>query len=164
MFRRTVRLLCEGKPLEKITAPIKDKHHKILDYYTPNDHLVDRLNQVPYELRGEYLPRQKQNPYKKKPLNVVYDIKDFQSYVLPSRREKVFNNWGLEELFGVKRWRNDSPFMKEYIKVDNQVFLIVILSMILLYPVFWAKQRKLEKGFEEYITSGYGKFTANDLI
>ena len=54
--------------------------------------------------------------------------------------------------------------MKEYIKVDNQVFLIVILSMILLYPVFWAKQRKLEKGFEEYITSGYGKFTANDLI
>jgi hypothetical protein len=164
MFRRTLRLLCEGKPLEKTTAPIKEKHHKILDYYTPNDHLVDRLNQVPYELRGEYLPRQKQNPYKKKPLNVVYDIKDFQSYVLPSRREKVFNNWGLEELFGVKRWRNDSPFMKEYIKVDNQVFLIIVLSLFLLYPVFWAKQRKLEKGFEEYITSGYGKFTADDLI
>ena len=164
MFRRTLRLLQESKPVQSGAAPLKDKHKKILEFYTPNDHLVDRLNQVPYELRGEYLPRQKQNPYKKKPLNVNYDIKDFQSYVLPSRREQIFAGWGLEELFGVKRWRNDSPFMREYIKVDNQIFVIVLASLILLYPVFWARQRKLERGFEEYVTSGYGKFTADDLI
>ncbi len=73
---------------------------------------------------------------------------------------------GLEELFGIKRWRNDSPFIKEYIRVDNQVFLIVILSLVLLYPVFWARQRQLERNLENYITSasGYGKFTADDLI
>ena len=165
MFRRTLRLLQESKPsTTNQAAPIFDKHKKILDFYTPNDHLVHRVDRVPYELRGEYLPHQKQNPYKKKPMNVIYDIKDFTSYVLPSRRENVFAGWGLEELFGVKRWRNDSPFMREYIKVDNQIFFIVCLSLILLYPVFWARQRKLEKGFEDYITSGLGKFTADDLI
>jgi hypothetical protein len=158
MFRRTKLLLCQNKTTQE------GRHKKILDYFTPNDHLVEKLDQVPYELRGEYLPRQKPNPFKKKPMNVVYDIKDFTSYVLPSKRERVYGLWGLEELFGIKRWRNDSPFIKEYIRVDNQVFLIVILSLVLLYPVFWARQRQLERNLENYITSGYGKFTADDLI
>jgi hypothetical protein len=161
MFKRTIRLLAEVKKTE---TPIKDKHQKILDFYTPNDHLVDRLNKVPYELRGEYLPRTKANPYRKAPMNVIYNYQDFGSFVLPSKREQVYGAWGFEELFGVKRWRNDSPFMREYIKVDNQIWGIVILSLVLLTPVFWYKQRKLEKYQDDYITSGYGKFTADDLI
>lgn len=160
MFKRTLRLLQEQKMAQ---GGVKPKHPKILDYYTPNDHLVDRPELVPYELRGEYLPRRKVNPYKKAPLHVTYHHHDFASYVLPSRRQHVYGVWDYEELFGVKRWRNDSPFIKEYIKVDNQIFLIVILSLILLWPVFWHKQRTLMKNLDDYITSNYGKFTADDL-
>lgn len=155
MFKRTIVLLNKGNP---------DRHRKILDYFTPNDQIVERMDKLPYELRGEYLPRQKHNPFKKKPMNVVYDYKDYLSYVLPSRREQIYGYWGFEELFGIKRWRNDSPFIKEYIRVDNQIFFIVILSLILMYPIFWHRQKQLERGFEDSITSGYGKFTADDLI
>ncbi len=158
MFKRTLVLLNQGKPVQD------GKHKKILDYFTPNDHIVEKIDKMPYELRGEYLPRQKQNPFKKRPMNVVYDVKDFTSYVLPSKRDTVYGLWGMEELFGIKRWRNDSPFMKEYIKVDNQIFLIVCLSLVLISPFFWIRQRQLERDYDNYITSGYGKFKADDLI
>jgi hypothetical protein len=162
MFKRTLRLFSEIKG--NTSSPLVNKHKKILEYFTPNDNIVDKLDQIPFELRGEYSPRRKVNPYKKRPLNVIYDIKDYTSYVLPSRREKIFSLWGIEELFGVKRWRNDSPFIKEYIKVDNQIFFIVILSLVLAFPIFWSRQRKLERNLDNYITSGYGKFTSDDLI
>jgi hypothetical protein len=159
MFKRTIRLLQEQKPFNQI----KDKHAKILDYYTPNDHILEKLDKVPYELTGEYLPKRKVNPYRKAPLQVTYHHHDFASFVLPSRRHLVYGFFGIEELFGIKRWRNDSPFIKEYIKVDNQIFVILILSLVLILPFYWYRHRLLTRGFDDYITSGYGKFTADDL-
>jgi hypothetical protein len=158
MFKRTIRLLLENqKPVNK------EKHKKLLDYYTPNDHIVDKM-EMPYELRGEYLPRKKINPFKKNPLQVVYDRNDFQSFVLPSKRSEVYGIWGTEELFGVKRWRNDSPYIKEYVRVDNQIFAIVLLIMILLWPIYMYRQNELMKGYDNYLTTSLGKFTADDLL
>jgi len=158
MFKRTIRLLLENqKPVNK------EKHKKLLDFYTPNDNIVEKT-EMPYELRGEYLPRQKINPFKKNPLQVVYDRNDFQSFVLPSKRSQIYGIWGTEELFGVKRWRNDSPYIKEYVRVDNQIFAIVLLVMILLWPIYMYRQNELMKGYDNYLTTSLGKFTADDLL
>jgi hypothetical protein len=69
-----------------------------------------------------------------------------------------------DELFGVKRWRNDSPFVKEYTKVDNQIFAILIFSCLLLWPFFVAKRYELFGYAGEVATSDMGKFTADDLL
>ncbi len=159
MFKRSIRLFNESQFSKK-----QDKHQKILDYFTPNDNIVEKADQVPYEIRGEYLPKRKINPYRKRPMNVTYHHHDYASFVLPSRRNQVFGTWGVEQLFGVKRWRNDSPFMKEYIRVDNQILLIFIALCILMYPVFWHRHHTLVDSWENYNLSQYGKFTANDLI
>jgi len=74
MFKRT-RIL-----LEEVKRP---KH--ILDLYKPNDHLLER--KTPFELRGEYLPRRKINPFRKKPLKVEYDQNNFSPFILPSARD-----------------------------------------------------------------------------
>ena len=75
MFRRSLKLL-DQRELKAIQ-----------DLYIPNDNVVDF--KIPYELRGEPLPRRKLNPYKKSPLRVIYDPNDFARYVLPSSRENV---------------------------------------------------------------------------
>ena len=75
MFRRSTTLL-DQRQLKAIQ-----------DLYIPNDKDLDF--RIPYELRGENLPRRKLNPYKKTPLRVIYDPNDFSRYVLPSTREKV---------------------------------------------------------------------------
>lgn len=88
MFKRTLTLLKEKNTGNQVEAKA-DIPRRVLDFYTPNYHLVDKLK-VPYELRGEYLPRRKINPFRKTPLRVIYDQKDFARFVLPSKRGEVY--------------------------------------------------------------------------
>jgi CRISPR/Cas system-associated protein Cas5 (RAMP superfamily) len=78
MFKRTIRLLNENE----------QQQQKIIDKFTPNYHLADRIKI--YNVKAEYLPRQKVNPFRKRPLRVIYDHNDFNSFVMPSRRAAVF--------------------------------------------------------------------------
>jgi hypothetical protein len=75
MFKKTIRLLEEPK-------------QKIIDKFTPNYHLLDRVNI--HSIQAEYLPRRKINPFRKRPLRVIYDHNDFNNFTLPSRRGTVF--------------------------------------------------------------------------
>jgi hypothetical protein len=79
MFKRTLRLLCENQ--QKSTQ-------KIIDTFSPNYHLVDKVKI--HDIQAEYLPRRKINPFRKRPLRVIYDHNDFNNFVLPSRRGVVF--------------------------------------------------------------------------
>jgi hypothetical protein len=88
MFKRTLKLLTE-KQFHNTTEPKADIPKKLLDFYTPNNHIVDKVR-IPYELRGEYLPRRKINPFRKQPLNVIYDHNDFAKFVLPSKRDSYY--------------------------------------------------------------------------
>jgi|LauGreDrversion4_2_1035121.scaffolds.fasta_scaffold2204830_1 hypothetical protein len=78
MLRRTVRLLDE----RQLKA--------IQELYIPNDKVLE--NKLPYELRGQNLPRTKLNPFKKAPLRVIYDPNDFGRYVLPSQRDYIHHS------------------------------------------------------------------------
>jgi hypothetical protein len=72
--------------------------------------------------------------------------------------------WDTEELFGVKRWRNDSPFMQEYIRADNQMLLFIFLFVILSYPFTVNYVRKTQEVARDMLTSDMGRFDENDLI
>lgn len=76
----------------------------------------------------------------------------------------LIKGWSYEELFGVKRWRNDSPFMKEYIRVDNQLMLIIALIVLLSLPMIIHYHRQTQKYGGMLLTSDLGKFGSNDLI
>jgi hypothetical protein len=77
MFKKTLRLLEEYQPPQKI-----------VDNFTPNYHLLDKFKV--YEIKADYLPRRKINPFRKRPLRVIYDHNDFNTFVMPSRRSAVF--------------------------------------------------------------------------
>jgi hypothetical protein len=70
----------------------------------------------------------------------------------------------MEELFGVKRWRNDSPFIKEYIKVDNQICLLIILGILLALPSYFNYLRELNEHMDGCLTSNLGTYSVDDLI
>ena len=80
MFKRTSTLLKENSSETQISK-------KVIDKFTPNKELFDY--RLPYQLRGEHLPRNKINPFKKTPLRVIYDHEDFATFVLPSRRSII---------------------------------------------------------------------------
>ncbi len=80
MFKRSLNLLKENTSETQISK-------KVIDKFTPNKDLFD--SRLPYQLRGEHLPRNKINPFKKTPLRVIYDHEDFSAFTLPSRRSVI---------------------------------------------------------------------------
>lgn len=145
---------------ELLSLPLNEG---IKNAYKSNQDLLDEFR-LPYELRGEYTPRRPINAFKRKPMSVIYDQNVFQQFVLPSRREDVHGGIDVEKLFGVKRWRNDSPFIKEYIKIDNQIVFICILAT-LLYMIFsLERHRRVEDLKLKILLEDKAVFTSNDLI
>jgi hypothetical protein len=70
----------------------------------------------------------------------------------------------MEELFGVKRWRNDSPFIKEYIRVDNQICLFVAVVFMLFLPSAFNFHREWLEAMDGVLMADYGKYSSDDLI
>lgn len=136
---------------------------KVKNHFKSNNDLLNSVK-LPYELRGEYLPRRKINPYKKKPLTVEYNQSSYMGFVLPSKRKAVHGIFDQEELFGIKKWRNDSPLIKEYIRVDNQI--CIFLGIFTLLSLCWAMDKAvLRKELNRNVLmSNMGVFSANDLV
>jgi hypothetical protein len=70
----------------------------------------------------------------------------------------------MEELFGVKRWRNDSAFILEYMRVDNQICMFVAIVLLLLLPGYINFHRNCLEAMDGVLTANYGKYGLNDLI
>ena len=54
--------------------------------------------------------------------------------------------------------------MREYIRVDHQIMLIVVLSFFIALPFHIKKFRKHIQYEEKLITVDMGKFNENDLV
>ena len=86
MFKKKLRLLNQNLSKQENPYP-----KKVIDNFTPNYDLLDNLKH-PYDIKADYLPRRKINPFRRKPLRVIYDHNDFNNFVLPSRRGSVFTS------------------------------------------------------------------------
>lgn len=167
MFKKTFFRLKENKNSnippavqELMSLPLSKQ---IKNHFKSNEDVLKYIDK-PYELRGEYLPRKPINAYRRRPLRVAYDHSHYMGFVLPSRRKHIHGMFDQEELFGIKRFRNDSPFIKEYIRTDNQIILFI------LFLSFWGIIFKFEDHYRrkianrEKIMSGMGIFTADDIL
>lgn len=172
MFKKSIKLCCEKNTENSFknlsTSYVADLNKlpvskNIINTHKSNKDILDDVV-YPYELRGEYIPRRKINPFKRKPMEVIYDQSQFRNFVLPSKREITYGFFDLEKLFGIKRWRNDSPMMKEYIKIDNQV--IVLLTILVVIYTFHYKMKSEEKTERQkkMLLSDKAVFSYSDLI
>ncbi len=163
MFKRTIINYSKSQPdavKDFLALPISKN---IKNAYLSNENLLDNLT-LPYDLRGEYTPRRLINPYKRKPMNVIYDQSTFQQFVMPSKRT-ITHGWiDIEKLFGIKRWRNDSPFIKEYIKIDDQIFFFAIFFTGIIMILAGEQHRRTEKAKKEILLNDKAVFTMSDLI
>lgn len=163
MFKKTIINLSKSQPdvvKDFLALPLSKN---IKNAYVSNESLLDELK-LPYDLRGEYTPRRLINPYKRKPMNVIYDQSTFQQFVMPSKRKVTHGFIDIEKLFGIKRWRNDSPFIKEYIKIDDQIFFLTIIATIIVMLVAGEKHRRIDRARREILLNDKAVFSYEDLI
>ena len=74
-------------------------------------------------------------------------------------------SWGsIKKLFGIKRWRNDSPFIKEYIRIDNEIFVYSIIATVVLILFSFERFERIENYKMQILLEDKANYTAKDLI
>ena len=165
MFKKSIKLFSSKSQMPGPVQEILDMpvSNKIKNAFKSNENVLKQV-EVPYELRGEYLPRRPINPFKRRPLKVQYDPSHYMGFVLPSRRDYIHGMFDQEELFGIKRYRNDSPFIKEYSKIDDQICILILIIAwvsVLFKLNLFEEERKARADF---YMNDMGVFCADDLL
>ena len=169
MFKKTIKLCQQNLNANNTNLPPAVQEHLSLplsktlrNHFKSNEDLLKSVK-LPYELRGEYLPRRPINAFRRRPLRVAYDHSHYMGFVLPSRRKEAYGMFEQEELFGNKRFRNDSPLVKEYIRIDNQIIGLILFFVffgIAIKTEFHQERKALNR---EYLKNNMGIFTADDI-
>ena len=93
--------------------------------------------QVPLSINDaqstESLPQATKNPYRKRPVKMVYDPNHFHMFRLPSENSFLLSSWDYSTLFGARRGTNHSPHIRAQMNLDsNLVWCFVGFTLITL--------------------------------
>ena len=91
---------------------------------------------TPYNVNGitaQNLPLAPANPYRKRPVKIVYDKNEFHMFRLPSEKAFLLGGFDHEDIFGERKGINHSPHLRAQMNMDsNLVWSFLILSGVLL--------------------------------
>ena len=108
-------------------------------------------------------PRAPANPYKKRPMKLVYDKAEYYSFRLPSENHFLLSSFDHEDLFGKRKGIDYSPHIRAQINLDsNLVWLYFLFTMIAL-----GTEMKYHDEFlalrHNFVNHDMGKFSYDDF-
>lgn len=109
------------------------------------------------------LPKAAANPYRKRPMKLVYDKNEYFSFRLPSENHFLLSSFDQEDLFGKRKGIQHSPHIQAQLNLDsNLVFLYFILTFLAL-----GLELKYHDDFvalrENFVNHDMGKFSYEDF-
>lgn len=116
-----------------------------------------------YKESGVGLPNAPANPYKKRPMKLVYDKNEYHSFRLPSENHFLLGSFDHEDLFGKRKGIEHSPYIRAQLNLDSYlVFLWLGLTFVAL-----GLEMKYHDEFvalrENMVNSDMGKFEHDDF-
>ena len=73
------------------------------------------------------------NPYRKRPMKLVYDKAEYYSFRLPSEQHFLLSPFDQEDLFGKRKGIDHSPHIRAQLNLDsNLVFAYFLLTVLAL--------------------------------
>jgi len=123
--------------------------------------LTDTWREAPGTAAG--LPKQPANPFRKRPLKLVYDRSEYYSFRLPSENHFLLSSFDNEDIFGKRKGIEHSPHIRAQLNLDsNLVFLYFLFTFIAL-----GLEMKYHDEFialrDNYVNSDMGKFSYDDF-
>lgn len=121
----------------------------------------------PYNINGitsAQVPPTPSNPYRKKPVKLVYDSNEYHMFRLPSEKAFLLGSYDYEDVFGQRKGINHSPHLRAQMDMDsNLVWFIAGVSLIGLII-----ENKRTHDFvtlrENMVNSDKGWFSEEDFI
>ena len=120
----------------------------------------------PFEQDGvtaDQLPAAPKNPYRKRPVKLVYHKNDFHMFRLPSEKSFLLSSFNYNELFGEKKGMSHAPHIRSQMDLDTNVVLVFLgltLGLLLWEP---GRTHKLVTLRENMRNSDMGYFEEDDF-
>ena len=77
------------------------------------------------------LPPSPANPYRKRPVKLVYDKNEYHMFMLPSEKAFLLGGFDHEDMFGKRKGTNHSPHLRAQMDIDtNLVWIVAGLSLV----------------------------------
>ena len=116
-----------------------------------------------YKDTGAGLPTASANPYKKRPMKLVYDKNEYHSFRLPSEQHFLLGSYDQEDLFGKRKGIDHSPHIRAQLNLDsNLVWFWFLMTMVAL-----GTEMKYHDEFlalrDNLVKHDMGKFEYNDF-
>ena len=100
--------------------------------YTKKSHTIPQV--TPYNENGitsAQVPPTPGNPYRKRPVKLVYDKNEYHMFRLPSEKAFLLGSFDQEDIFGQRKGINHSPHLRAQMNMDsNIVWFVAIASLI----------------------------------
>jgi hypothetical protein len=93
-------------------------------------------NVIPYNVNGitsASLPYAPVNPYRKRPVKLMYDRNEYHMFKLPSEKAFLLGGMDTQDIFGARKGIQHSPHLRAQMDMDsNLVWCFAIASFVLL--------------------------------
>ena len=112
---------------------------------------------------GSQLPHATANPYRKRPIKLVYDKNEFHAFRLPSENHFLLGSFEHEDLFGKRKGIEHSSHIRAQLNLDsNLVFLYFLFTFVAL-----GLELKYHDEFKalrhNFVNSDMGRFEYEDF-
>ena len=120
----------------------------------------------PFEHEGvtaDQLPAAPKNPYRKRPVKLVYDRNEFHMFRLPSEKSFLLGGFDYAEMFGQKKGMNHAPHIRAQMDLDTNLviaFLLLTGTLLFFEP---GRTHKLVTLRENMRNSDMGYFEEDDF-
>ena len=103
------------------------------------------------------------NPYRKRPVKLIYDKNDFHMFRLPSEKAFLLGSYDYNDLFGARQGINHSPHIRAQMNLDNNLAWGYLLFLLGALVIENKRTHKFGTLRENLYNSDMGKFSPEDF-
>ena len=121
------------------------------------------VTQAAKDVSAAGLPHASANPYKKRPLKLVYDKQEFHMFRLPSENHFLLSSYDSQDIFGKRKGIEHSPHIRAQLNLDSN---LVWLYFLFTAFAFFSQFRHDDDFFvlrENMFNAEMGKFQLEDF-
>ena len=109
------------------------------------------------------LPKAPVNPYRKRPLKMVYDKNEFYTFRLPSEQHFLLSSYDSKDLFGKREGTNHSPHIKAQMDLDTNILWMWFLLTLVALGCEMKYQDEFVPLRENFVSSDFAKLELEDF-
>jgi hypothetical protein len=127
-------------------------------HYVPSQ--IEKFN---LSVNPEQLPLAPLNPYRKRPVKLVYDMNEYHMFRLPSEKHFLLGSFDNQSIFGERKGTNHSPHLRAQMELDSNIIYAMAFLGVSLLLLEYKRSHEFVTRRENMFNGTMGNFKLEDF-